>query len=265
MLEKCTLDHEARMENLLNQMREKALSDAKWRQIQQDLNQSGDVDYSVSIGNTHLLGEMQMYGLKAEDVDALRGKYIYRLTAVIIHHVPVFWKVTVSVFSGKFAKSSQVAPDSNVSANANKTEEKVGEAKYSSHSLDEVAGMLQNTLLLYESKVHSTFRELEESNVLRPYMSDAIKEISKACQAFEAKECAPPSAVLALRSLQCKITKVYILRLCSWMRATTEEISKDESWVPVSLLERNKSPYTISSLPLAFRAVMATVMDQINL
>lgn len=71
--------------------------------------------------------------------------------------------------------------------------------------------------------------------------------------------------VLALRTLQCKITKVYILRLCSWMRATTEEISKDESWVPVSLLERNKSPYTISSLPLAFRAVMATVMDQINL
>ncbi|XP_031117945.1 exocyst complex component SEC5A-like [Ipomoea triloba] len=265
LLEKCTLDHEARMENLLNQMREKALSDAKWRQIQQDLNQSGDVDYSVSIGNTHLLGEMQMYGLKAEDVDALRGKYIYRLTAVIIHHVPVFWKVTVSVFSGKFAKSSQVAPDSNVSTNANKTEEKVGEAKYSSHSLDEVAGMLHNTLLLYESKVHSTFRELEESNVLRPYMSDAIKEISKACQAFEAKECAPPSAVLALRTLQCKITKVYILRLCSWMRATTEEISKDESWVPVSLLERNKSPYTISSLPLAFRAVMATVMDQINL
>lgn len=43
-------------------------------------------------------------------------------------------------------------------------------------------------------QVHSTFRELEESNVLRPYMSDAIKEISKACQAFEAKECAPPSA-----------------------------------------------------------------------
>ncbi|XP_019152680.1 PREDICTED: exocyst complex component SEC5A-like isoform X2 [Ipomoea nil] len=265
LLEKCTLDHQARMENLLNQMREKALSDAKWRQIQQDLNQSGDVDYSVSIGNTHLLGEMQMYGLKAEDVDALRGNYIYRMTAVIIHHVPVFWKVTVSVFSGKFAKSSQVASDSNVSTNAHKTEEKVGEAKYSSHSLDEVAGMLRKTLLLYESKVHSTFRDLEESNVLRPYMSDAIKEVSKACQAFEAKECAPPSAVSALRHLHSEITKVYILRLCSWMRATTEEISKDESWVPVSLLERNKSPYTISSLPLAFRAVMATVMDQINL
>lgn len=40
LLEKCTLDHETRMENLQNELREKALSDAKWRQIQQDLNQS---------------------------------------------------------------------------------------------------------------------------------------------------------------------------------------------------------------------------------
>jgi hypothetical protein len=40
LLEKCTLDHEARMETLHNEMRERALSDAKWRQIQQNLNQS---------------------------------------------------------------------------------------------------------------------------------------------------------------------------------------------------------------------------------
>ncbi|CAH9067532.1 unnamed protein product [Cuscuta epithymum] len=262
LLEKCTFDHETRMENLLNQMRSKALSDAKWRQIQQNSNQSADVDYSLSSGDTHLLGDIQLYDLKGKDVDALREKYICRLTAVIIHHVPAFWKVAVSVFSGKFAK---VAPDSSVSTAANKAEEKAGDVKYSSHSLDEVAGMLQDTLMLYESKVHSTFRDFEEPNVLRPYMSDAIKEICKACQAFEVKECAPPSAVLALRTLQCEITKIYILRLCTWMRATTEEISKDESWIPVSLLERNKSPYTISSLPLAFRSVMASVMDQINL
>lgn len=38
LLEKCTLDHEARTENFRTEMRERALSDAKWRHIQQDLN-----------------------------------------------------------------------------------------------------------------------------------------------------------------------------------------------------------------------------------
>ncbi|CAK9134709.1 unnamed protein product [Ilex paraguariensis] len=114
-------------------------------------------------------------------------------------------------------------------------------------------------------QVHSTFRDLEESNILCPYMNDAINEMSKACQAFEAKESAPPIAVTALRTLQSEITKIYILRLCSWMRTSAEEITKGESWVVVSILERNKSPYTISSLPLVFRSIMASVMDQINL
>ncbi|KAA8546559.1 hypothetical protein F0562_002702 [Nyssa sinensis] len=262
LLEKCTLDHEARMENLHNEIHEKALSDAKWRQIQQDLNQSsGDHTH----GNSHLLGDSPSVDLTGEEVDSLRGRYIRRLTAVLIHHIPAFWKVALSVFSGKFAKSSQVSAESNVNIPANKSEEKVGDGKYSSHSLDEVSGMIRGTISAYESKVHNTFGELEESNILCPYMSDAIKEISKACQAFEAKESAPPIAVMALRNLQSEITKIYILRLCSWMRISTEELSKEESWVPVSILERNKSPYTISSLPLAFRSVMASGMDQIDL
>ena len=48
------------------------------------------------------------------------------------------------------------------------------------------------TFLLFQ--VHNTFHDLEESNILQSYMSDAIKEISKACQAFEVKESAPPTA-----------------------------------------------------------------------
>ncbi|CAL5384451.1 unnamed protein product [Camellia sinensis] len=279
LLEKSTLDHEARMEILQNEIREKALSDAKWKQIQQDSNQSvsattkgpssayigSDVDYSLISGNTQLLGDSQPVDFTGAEVDALRGRYIRRLTAVLIHHIPAFWKVALSVSSGKFAKSSQVSADSNVNTSANKSEEKVGDGKYSSHSLDEVAGMIRGTISAYESKVHNAFRDLEESNILHPYMSDAIKEISKACKALDAKESAPPIAVAAMRTLQSEITKIYILRLCSWLRASTEEISKDESWVPVSILERNKSPYTISSLPLAFRSVMASAMDQINL
>ncbi|KAI8002366.1 Exocyst complex component SEC5A [Camellia lanceoleosa] len=265
LLEKCTLDHEARMEIFQNEMHEKALSDAKWKQIQQDLNQSSDVDYSLTSGNTRLLGDSQPIGFTGAEVDALRGRYIHRLTAVLIHHIPAFWKVALSVSSGKFAKSSQVSTDSNVNTSANRSVEKVGDGKYSSHSLDEVSGMIRSTISAYESKVHNTFRDLEESNILRPYMSDAIKEISRACKAFEAKESAPPIAVAALRTLQSEITKIYVLRLCSWMRAAIEEISKDESWVPVSILERNKSPYRISSLPVAFRSIMVSAMDQINL
>ncbi|KAL4651561.1 hypothetical protein ACB092_01G169400 [Castanea dentata] len=265
LLEKCTLDHEENMETLHNEIRERAVSDARWRQVQQALNQSSDVDNSSNLGNTNLLVDSQPVDFAGEEVDALRGRYIRRLTAVLIHHIPAFWKVVLSVFSGKFAKSSQVSTESNANTSANKTVEKVGDGKYSSHSLDEISGMIRSTISVYEVKVVNTFRDLEETNILRSYMSDAIKEISKACQAFEVKESAPPTAVMALRTLHSEITKIYILRLCSWMRASTEEISKDETWFPVSILERNKSPYTISFLPLAFRSIMGSAMDQINL
>ncbi|KAJ4950271.1 hypothetical protein NE237_027103 [Protea cynaroides] len=264
LLERCTLDQEARMEALYNEIRERALSDARWRQIQLDSNKSSDVDLSL-LGEAHVPVDSEVVDLNSEEVDALRGSYIRRLTAVLIHHIPAFWKVALSVFSGKFAKSSQASADLNVKASTNKADDKVGDVKYSSHSLDEVAGMIRSTMSAYEAKVHKTFCDLEESNILLPYMSDAIKEISKACQAIEGKESAPSSIVTSLCILHAEITKIYILRLCSWMRATTEEIAKDESWIPMSILERNKSPYTISFLPLAFRTMMSSAMDQINL
>ncbi|KAJ6306839.1 hypothetical protein OIU78_022034 [Salix suchowensis] len=368
LLEKCTLDQEARMETLHNEMRERASSDSKWRQTQQNLNQSSDVTYSLTLGNIPLSVDSQPVDLTGEEADVLRGKYIRRLTAVLTHHIPAFWKVALSVFSGKFAKSSQVSAESNVNASATKSEEKVGNGRYSTHSLDEVAGMIRDTISAYETKISASsfvsvnpwqisplflsilgrFFELsadffklsifsstadffssplflsilgrfsifsgplgiswltgssmcltnsgfdgsegcmlvsrlvpnlvslkqarfitlsvifEESNILRSYTSDAIKEIFKACQAFEVKESAPPTAVMALRTLQAGMTKIYILRLCSWMRTTAEEISKEETWIPVSILERKKSPYTISFLPLAFRSVIASAMDQIS-
>ncbi|XP_047162674.1 exocyst complex component SEC5A-like isoform X1 [Vigna umbellata] len=248
LLEKCTLDHETRMENLHNDLRDRALSDARWMQIQ-DVNDSSDINYSP-IG---------------EEVDGLRGRYIRRLTAVIVHHIPAFWKVALSVFSGKFAKSSQVSTDSNSNSSANKIEEKAGDVKYSSHSLDEISAMICSTISLYGVKVTNIFHDLEESNVLRSYMSEAIEDISKACAALELKEAAPPIAVCAIRTLQSEIIRIYVLRLCSWMRASVDEVSKDVTWVIVSILERNKSPYAISFLPLMFRSVVASAMDQINL
>lgn len=136
-------------------------------------------------------------------------------------------------------------------------------------------------------QVTNSFGDLEESNILRSYMSDAIEDISKACLAFEVKEAAPPVAginslnlkiiylsrseflyffhsVGALRSLLSEIMRIYILRLCSWMRASAAQISKDDTWVAVSILERNKSPYAISYLPLAFRSVVTSAMERIN-
>ncbi|ESQ34678.1 hypothetical protein EUTSA_v10006745mg [Eutrema salsugineum] len=258
LLEKCTFDHEARMEILRNQVHERALSDAKWRQIQQNGVQLSD-DTSIMEDN-QVQVDLPPVESAGKDNDALRGRYIKRLTAVIVYHLPAFWKTALSVFSGKFAKSSQVNDTS-----ASKAEEKVEEARYSTHSLEEVAGMIRNTISVYEAKVQSTFHDFDESYILHPYMSDSIKEVSKACQAFEAKESAPHSAVMALRKVKVEITKIYIQRLCSWMRASTEGISKEETWIPVSILERNRSPYSISYLPLAFRSVIVSGMEQINL
>ncbi|KAG4919258.1 hypothetical protein JHK85_057539 [Glycine max] len=215
LLEKCTLDHAARMENLHNELRERALSDVRWRQIQEDMDESSDINNSP-IGNTYPAVHSHPSNLPGKEVDGLRGRYIRRLTAVIIHYIPAFWKVALSVFSGKFAKVTNI------------------------------------------------FHDLEESNVLRSYMSEAIEDISNACTALELKEAAPPIAVAAIRTLQSEIIRIYVLRLCSWMRASVEEVSKDVTWVIVSILERNKSPYGISCLPLTFRSVVASAMDQIN-
>lgn len=61
-----------------------------------------DVDYSIDSINS--LGDSPPEYLTGEEVDVLRGRYIRRLTAVLIHHIPAFWRVALSVFSGKFAK-----------------------------------------------------------------------------------------------------------------------------------------------------------------
>lgn len=64
-----------------------------------------DVDRSLyTLGNTSLPLDSPPVNLIGEEADALRGKYIRRLTAVLAHHIPAFWKVGLSVFSGKFAK-----------------------------------------------------------------------------------------------------------------------------------------------------------------
>ncbi|XP_066350450.1 exocyst complex component SEC5B-like [Miscanthus floridulus] len=263
LFEKCTQDHESRMEVLQNKIHEKVLSDSKWRQLQQDSNKSLEVD--SAIGDSPRADQLST-NFMAEEADSLRATYIRRLTSVLIQHVPAFWRLALSVFSGKFAKaaSGNVVSDSDMNAKpaANKNDDK-GEVKYTNHTLDEVASMVRATISAFDTKVQSTFRDFEECNILCPYMSDTIKEIAKACQTLEGKD-SSPTAVKMLRTLHFEMTKLYILRLCSWMRATTKEISKDETWVTLSTLERNKSPYAISCMPLEFRDITISAMDRID-
>lgn len=65
-----------------------------------------DGDYSLSPGNSQPMGYSEPVDFNGAEIDALRGRYIRRLTAVLIHHIPAFWKVALSVSSGKFAKVS---------------------------------------------------------------------------------------------------------------------------------------------------------------
>ncbi|KAI7986245.1 BTB/POZ domain and ankyrin repeat-containing protein NPR1 [Camellia lanceoleosa] len=51
---------------------------------------------------------------------------------------------------------NRVSTDSNVNTSANRSVEKVGDGKYSSHSLDEVSGMIRSTISAYESKLSSS-------------------------------------------------------------------------------------------------------------
>ncbi|XP_020579971.1 exocyst complex component SEC5A-like isoform X2 [Phalaenopsis equestris] len=265
LFEKCTIDYEAQMELLHNEIQERAQADARWRQIQQESNKSLGVDSSE--WDSLAIDSQQLY-MTGEEVDALRGRYITRLTAVLIHHIPAFWRLALSVFSGKFAKGTagNVHLDSDVNSKHSQTrsDDKATDVKFSSHSLEEVTTMVHDTINAFEVKVHNTFREFEESNILRPYMSNAIKEIAKACQALEGKEISPSIAVKTLRALHFEITKVHVYRLCSWMRVAGEEIAKEEMWIPLSTLERNKSPYAISYLPIAFREMLNSAMDRIQ-
>lgn len=62
------------------------------------------LDYSLTAVNSDIPGELFPAEMTSEELDALRGRYIRQLTGVLVHHVPVFWKVALSISSGKFAK-----------------------------------------------------------------------------------------------------------------------------------------------------------------
>ncbi|KAJ7561112.1 hypothetical protein O6H91_03G014300 [Diphasiastrum complanatum] len=263
------------MDALHGRVREKVQSDARWKQLQRESNTTSEVDLSLLLGEQDRdAGETQAKDSAGDESDALLLRLIRRLTAVIIRYVPHFWQLALSIFNGKFAKVSQPGTSGNGTglqtkkARANQSyygnyqfEDKTGDMKYTTHSLEEVILLVHGILSLYESKVQNAFLALADASEMRPYMQEAVEEISKACISLEGNDCAPPSAVQALLVLRTEVTRVFILRLCALMRGATSELVNDEEWIPVAAVQRSGSPFAISSLPLRFRDMLMSTID----
>ncbi|CAM6036958.1 unnamed protein product [Sphagnum compactum] len=261
LLEACSLEHDVRMDALHGRVRERVQSDARWKQLQRESNKASTVDFNLLLGNNDK--EIERTSLKdstGNESDALLGRLIRRLTSVIVTHLPSFWSLALSIFNGKFSKPS-------VASNNESGQypfEEAAESKIASHSVEEVVTMVHCIIALYESKVQTAFLALAEATVLRPYMRQAVAEISEACVAFEGKDCAPASALQMLLVLRTEVTRVFVLRLCALMHSATSELVNEEDWVPVAAVERSSSPFAISGLPLRFRDMIVSAMEHLT-
>lgn len=275
LLEGCLLEHDALMNELHSKLRAKAQSDARWKQLQRESNKASEVDYSLLLGEQEKESPDGKSGeSEVEQLDVLLSRLIRRLTAVVVQHVPSFWRLAQTIFNGKFAKMSQGGSMNGTMEAQSKYKlsssgkdagvDKRTDMNCTSHSLDEVVVMVIDILTLYETKVLNAFLALAASNVSRSYMQKAVEEVSKACIALENKDAAPNSAVQVLAVLKIQVTRHFILRLCSLMRDSTSKIGSEEDWVPVSTIERAGSQYSISALPLRFHDMLISVMDQIK-
>ncbi|CAI5472224.1 unnamed protein product [Closterium sp. Yama58-4] len=102
LLEACVQQHESRVAALKKEQHEKREAEARWRQIQQESNAGEDVDLSLLLGQP--AADDSSDGLMdGEAFDEAHTRLIVRLTAILQHHVPRFWRLTRSIFSGKFA------------------------------------------------------------------------------------------------------------------------------------------------------------------
>jgi hypothetical protein len=62
-----------------------------------------DVDFSLLLGDHEKEGkEESLSDSTSNESDALLGRFIRRLTMVVVQHVPQFWGLALSVFTGKF-------------------------------------------------------------------------------------------------------------------------------------------------------------------
>jgi exocyst complex component 2 len=266
LIEGCSLEHEARMEAFNGRVRDRVLSDARWKKLQVQSNKASDVDFSLLLGDHEKEGkEGSLSDTSSNESDALLGRFIRRLTMVIVHHVPQFWGLALSIFTGKFAAGASAVGRSLSRSSAGSLPREGNEkATSTSHTLEEVETMVHCIISLYESKVQAAFLQLAEANVLRPYMRDAVAEVSKACVALMSTDAAPSSAAQMLLALRTEVTRIFVLRICSLMHMATSELVSDEDWEPVATVQRISSPFAISSLPLRFQDLMVSALDHLT-
>lgn len=61
------------------------------------------MDFSLLLGDHEKEGkEESLSDSTSNESDALLGRFIRRLTMVVVHHVPLFWGLALSIFTGKF-------------------------------------------------------------------------------------------------------------------------------------------------------------------
>ncbi|XP_073393332.1 exocyst complex component SEC5B isoform X2 [Physcomitrium patens] len=265
LLEGCSLEHDARMDAFSGRVRDRVLSDARWKKLQVQSNKS-DVDYALLLGeNEKDVRVGSLADTTSNESDALLGRFIRRLTLVVVHHVPLFWRLALSIVTGKFATgTSAVGRSLSRGSTGSLSSDGSDRVPKTSHTLEEVETMVHCTIFLYESKVHAAFLQLAEANVLRPYMRDALAEVSRAYTALKNNDAAPSSAVQMLLALRTEVTKIFVLRVCSLMHTAVSQFAIDEDWVPVAAAQRTSSPYAISSLPLRFQDLLVTSLDHLT-
>jgi len=64
------------------------------------------VDFSLLLGENDAKEgkEVGFSDTTSSESDALLGRFIRRLTMVVVHHVPIFWRLALAIFTGKFAQ-----------------------------------------------------------------------------------------------------------------------------------------------------------------
>ncbi|CAI5512577.1 unnamed protein product [Closterium sp. Naga37s-1] len=270
LLEACVQQHESRVAALKKEQHEKREAEARWRQIQQESNAGEDVDLSLLLGQP--AADDSSDGLMdGEAFDEAHTRLIVRLTAILQQHVPRFWRLTRSIFSGKFASFATSKDGTGTGAGHTRGQGghwrgRGGEegGRYTKHSEDEVLLMVLGIMGVYESKVQAAFTQLEAASSLRPHMRRAVEQVAHACAALAVSDNAPPQAVQALHQLRVEITSRFVSRVCLLTRGISAELVADEDWRPVPSTLRMGSPFAISSFPLRLRDRLANALEHVT-
>eukprot|EP00271_Cylindrocystis_brebissonii_P003649 TRINITY_DN14843_c0_g1_i1.p1 TRINITY_DN14843_c0_g1~~TRINITY_DN14843_c0_g1_i1.p1 ORF type:complete len:1290 (-),score=377.99 TRINITY_DN14843_c0_g1_i1:485-4354(-) len=262
LLDGAQREADLRLEALQRRVAEHQAAEQRWKQMQFESSQGSEVDLSLLLGEEHLLEEEKDLASE-EEADAINARLIRRLTAVLKQQVPRFWKLTLSIFAGRFANFATADGGRDPSGRgANRADE--GGTRYSKHSQDEVAVMVLGVLTSYENKVLGAFEQLEKAPEVRPYIRESVAEVASACTALRGRESSPIQAVSALQLLRVEVTRRFVARLCGITRGAAVELAGEEDWVPAPTVQRQGAPYAISYFPIKFRDTMAAALDHVT-